>query len=222
MPKAESEKSTAVYSRMARYYDLLSSKNVDYRALTDYLERVFAKHKKLGKSGSILDVACGTGNYTFMLANDGCKVTGIDVSGDMLRVARSKAASKTNPVFLKMDMRKIQLKDKYDIVAVLFGGFGCLLTRDDVGRFLAGARKVLRPDGLLVFEFGQDSAVYPADESRSGNTSWDKVEDGSKSIIRLHLSKYDPQTNKLSFGWDLMVVDHDTKKASIPSRRLTQ
>ena len=55
------------------------------------------------------------------------------VSGDMLRVARSKAASKTNPVFLKMDMRKIQLKDKYDIVVVLFGGFGRLLTRDDVG-----------------------------------------------------------------------------------------
>src|SRR5271163_60215 len=99
---------------MARYYDLFSSKYVDYRSLTTYLERIFAKHKKLRKSDSILDVACGTGNYTFMFAKDGYKVTGIDLSKQMIQTARRKAHSQTNPRFLEMDMRQIALEGKYD------------------------------------------------------------------------------------------------------------
>jgi hypothetical protein len=67
---------------------------------------------------------------------------------------------------------------------------------------------------LLAFEFGQDSAVNPADASKSGNTRWDRAEDGDESIIRLHHSKYDSQTNTLSFRNDVMVIDNTTSKVT--------
>jgi len=39
----------------------------------------------------VLDVGCGTGNFSTKLARFGCRVTGIDVSENMLKIARHKA-----------------------------------------------------------------------------------------------------------------------------------
>src|SRR3989442_14710972 len=82
------------YTRMARYYDIIYSKIVDYSSQADYLERIIAKHKDQKRPGSILDVACGTGNYTFIFAERGWKATGIDISNEMIRIATEKAAKR--------------------------------------------------------------------------------------------------------------------------------
>ncbi|WP_132029753.1 class I SAM-dependent methyltransferase, partial [Keratinibaculum paraultunense] len=39
----------------------------------------------------VLDVGCGTGNFSIKLAKMGCEVVGIDVSKEMLKVAEEKA-----------------------------------------------------------------------------------------------------------------------------------
>ncbi len=124
--------SSTHYTRMARYYDTLYSKIVDYPSQVDYLEKILAKHRRK-RPESILDVACGTGNYTFVFAKRGYRATGIDISDEMLRIAREKAAKKTNPQFLKMDMRKVGLQAKYDVAVVLFGGFGYRLWQARTG-----------------------------------------------------------------------------------------
>src|SRR5262245_41607953 len=110
---------------MAQYYDEVYANIVDYEKQTKFLEKIIRKH--LGKRArSILDIACGTGNYTFVFARHGHRATGIDVSEDMLRVARSKTGGSDNPRFLKMDMRKLHLDQRFDVATVLFGGFGYL------------------------------------------------------------------------------------------------
>jgi ubiquinone/menaquinone biosynthesis C-methylase UbiE len=199
------------YSRMAGYYDTLYSKLVDYSSQIDYLEKILTKHN--GKRAeSVLDVACGTGNYTFLFAKRGYRTTGIDISNDMLRVAREKAGGRTNPQFFKMDMRKIALRDKYDIAVVLFGGFGYLLEQSEVSEFLTSVAKLLNPSGLLIFEFWQNSAILPSATRPSGQKTWDKVEDSKRSIIRLNMSKYDSHSNILTVTFDFYVLDNKTKK----------
>ena len=53
---------------------------VDYEAQASFLERIFEKFHK-GNVSSILDVGCGTGNYTFVFANRGYRTAGIDLVG---------------------------------------------------------------------------------------------------------------------------------------------
>jgi ubiquinone/menaquinone biosynthesis C-methylase UbiE len=198
---------------MAPYYDAIYSKAVDYRSHADYLEKIFAKHRgpKKKKSDSILDIACGTGNYSFIFAEEGHRVTGIDLSDQMIQIARKKVGTKRNPYFLTMDMRKIELRHKYDLATVLFGGFGYLLLQSDVESFLIGVERCLNRDGLLVFEFWQKSALHPASKRPSGQTSWDRVEHDDRTIVRLHLSKYDARTDNLNLTFDVYVLDLGAK-----------
>ena len=200
------------YTRMARYYDTIYSKILDYSSQADYLERIIAKHKDQKRPGSILDVACGTGNYTFIFAERGWKATGIDISNEMIRIATEKATKKTNPRFVRMDMRKIELQEKYDVATVLFGGFGYLLEHEEVENFLAGVEKRLGPRALLIFDFWQNSAIFPAASRPSGHTSWDRSEDDDRLIIRLHTSKYNAQSNILNVQFDFYILDTKGKK----------
>jgi len=191
---------------MARYYDAIYTTFVDYPALTRRLEKIFAKHLRR-RPKSILDIACGTGNYTFTFAKRGYQTTGIDLSDDMLEVAIAKGRGKTNPQFFKMDMREIKLKSKFDVATVLFGGFGYLHQDADVDRFLAGTFKQMNRNGLLAFEFWQNSAIRPAATRPNGERSWENLEDHGRTIIRLNSSKYDAQTNLHNTTFELYVLD---------------
>lgn len=211
---ASSSRENAVnarYSKMARYYDTVYASIVDYKSNAAYLEKIFKKHR-IQESKTILDVASGTGNYTFVFADHGYFVTGIDVSDEMLQAAREKARGRNNPRFLKMDMRKIEVESKYDIATVLFGGFGYMLRETEVGLFLSGVAKHLSPDGLLAFEFWQNSAILPAATGQSGSKGWDRAEEGDQLIVRLSLSKYDAQTNILDVKFDFYILDTNGMK----------
>jgi SAM-dependent methyltransferase len=199
------------YSKMARYYDAVYANIVDYKSNEAFLEKIFKKHRDQG-TRTILDIACGTGNYTFVFADHGYDVAGIDISDEMLQAAREKAHGRSNPRFLKMDMRKIKLESKYDVATVLFGGFGHLLGQDEVGLFLASLAKHLSPDGLLVFEFWQDSAILPSATGPLGSRSWDRAEDDDRLIVRLNMSKYDAQTNILDIKFDFYILNTQDKR----------
>lgn len=200
------------YSRMAEYYDSIYRKIVDYESQADHLERIFQKLHN-DRVCSILDVACGTGNYTFIFAKRRYKVTGIDFSSKMIRIARRKSSGAANPKFLEMDMRHIQLEDKFDVAAVLFGGFGYLHASSDIESFFSGVKKALQPKGLLVFEFWHSSAIMLEATTPAGRKNYDVTDLGSKRIIRLHTSKYDTLSGKLHLVFDVYVFD--TKKKTL-------
>lgn len=76
------------------------------------------------KSGVItpcnaLDIACGTGNYSIYLAENGFKVTGIDLSEKALEIAREKSASKKLEIrFLKANVLKLDevLREEFSFI----------------------------------------------------------------------------------------------------------
>lgn len=156
------------YTRLARYYDSIYNQVLSYKSQTDLIERIFEKFHK-GKIRTVLDVACGTGNLTFLFASKGYRTTGIDLSADMIQVAneklklRGKSANspRGNPAFFRMDMRRVKLPQKYDAALVLFGGFGYLLENNDVVSFFRAMKTHLSEDGLLIFEFWHVSGLFP-------------------------------------------------------------
>src|SRR5687767_10383583 len=79
------------FSAVAPYYDLLM-RDVPYRGWVEYLHQLleargFNPHR-------ILDLACGTGSVSEILAAQGFEVVGVDISGAMIERARQKAEGK--------------------------------------------------------------------------------------------------------------------------------
>jgi len=69
---------------------------------------------KAEKGMLVLDVGCGTGNFSVKLAQKGCYITGIDISEQMLKVAREKAR-KNNDLsmeFTLMDVNQLDFDDE--------------------------------------------------------------------------------------------------------------
>src|SRR5690554_6919274 len=103
-----------MYQEFAYYYDALM-KNVDYQEWTNQVERIFNKYGK--KPKTIVDLACGTGGVTNVLASRGYQVTGIDISEDMLFVAREKARKSGLKIsYVCQDMAELTLHRPVDAV----------------------------------------------------------------------------------------------------------
>jgi SAM-dependent methyltransferase len=102
--------------------------------------------ENLPPGGRILDLGCGSGLPTAVqLAEAGFEVVGIDESGRMLDLARTRVP---NATFLQRDIRDLDDLGTFDAVVSFFSLL--MLPRADIERVLVGARERLTSDGLLA------------------------------------------------------------------------
>ena len=76
------------YSVISQYYELLNS-GMDYEAYADFINELIKKYG-IEKTELVLDLACGTGKITRLLADRGYDMTGVDLSPEMLSIAREQ------------------------------------------------------------------------------------------------------------------------------------
>lgn len=122
---------------------ILSEKNFTYRNLI----RILKKYAKF--NFSILDIGCGTGAIDFYLAHKGCRVTGVDISKNAIKMAILNSQNlgfKNNTDFFVGKFPNIKLSSKYDLII-------CSEVlehlRDDRGA-VELMYKFLRKGGLLI------------------------------------------------------------------------
>lgn len=140
-----------IYQKFADYYDTLYGYK-NYFKESSFLNKLFKKYFKKKKL-SILDVGCGTGSHALILAKFGHKVTGVDLSDKMIKVAKKKAKeSKIKVDFKKGDARKTNLKKKFDVVLLMFNVIGYQLKNEEVASVFKTAGRHLKKGGLLVFD----------------------------------------------------------------------
>lgn len=156
-----------IYQKFADYYDILfQSKN--YLKECNFLKQVFKKYA--GKKRlSVLDLGCGTGSHSLILAERGNKVTGVDSSAKMIEIARKKAGAKKIKVdFIQGDIRKANLKKKFDIVLLMFNVIGYQITNKDLFSVFQTAGNHLIKGGLLIFDcwFGPAVLIQKPEERR--------------------------------------------------------
>jgi len=142
-----------LFDQIADYYDLLQE-DVDYTAECMLLEKVFSRFLHRHPT-ALLDLGCGTGNHALIFSKRGHRVTGIDSSAGMLRVARAKSRGRPNPAFVRRDMRRFDLGRTFDAAISMDGAYTHLLTERDIVSHLRAVRRHLSPDGVYVFEFAQ-------------------------------------------------------------------
>ncbi len=107
-------------------------------------------------ASKILDVGCGTGNFSIKLAEMGCKVVGIDVSEEMLSVAKKKAEEKGLDIeFHKMDVYNLKFPNKEFDEVFSMAAFEFIIKAD---KAYAEMYRVLKDKGhLLIGTINKDS-----------------------------------------------------------------
>jgi SAM-dependent methyltransferase len=106
----------------------------------------------------VLDLGCGTGSLSLLAAEQGHRVTGVDLSPAMVALARAKLAGR-DAVFLVGDAAAPPVgEDRFDTVLVRH----VLWALPDPGRALRHWRELLRPGGRLVLVEGVWGTVSPA------------------------------------------------------------
>jgi SAM-dependent methyltransferase len=138
------------YVRFAQIYDQVMA-DVPYRLWMEYIASVWAAFSF--SPTSVLDLACGTGSMSLLLARSGFLVTGVDFSPTMLEVAKRKlAAANLYARFVEGDMRDFTLDEPVDAAICMFDSVNYLLEPDQVKSAFRAIERALRPGGLFVFD----------------------------------------------------------------------
>jgi len=123
-----------------------------YQSFIDYDEE-YQFYKALldkNRAANILEIGCGTGQLARRFLRDGYGYTGIDVSMPMLEYARKELPSRH---FHQMDMRDINLTEKFDAVIITARSISYILSNVDVAATFRSVKNVLKDAGVLIFDF---------------------------------------------------------------------
>ena len=169
----------------------------DYDQEVDFVVKALKRYGIRGRR--VLEVACGTGSHTRLLVKRGYEMTGVDISDDMLRIARSKV--KGHAKFLRGDMRDLDavVEGKYDAAVCLFSSISYNLTAPDLRRTIQGLYDHLEEPGVVVFDthFTKKGFV-------DGHRGEDVFDDGKVIGARLSVSKRQGDIGELSFSYLIM------------------
>ena len=120
----------------------------------------------------ILDVPCGQGRHSHLLAEAGYDVDGLDYSRDLLTVARRRGVG-PNLRYTQGDMRRLPARwsGRFDAVLNLFTSFGFFVHPAEDARVISEFARVLKPGGMLVWHGGSRDGVMARFLSRDWWTS---------------------------------------------------
>jgi SAM-dependent methyltransferase len=144
----------------------------------------------LHASSRILDVPCGQGRHSRLLAEAGFAVDALDYSDTLLEVARSAGGGAR---YTRGDMRALpgSWTGRFDAVLNLFTSFGFFLDPADDLRVLREFQRVLRPGGTLLFHAGSRDGVM----ARFIDRDWWRTENGT---LVAHERSFDPLSGVLT------------------------
>lgn len=161
------------YGDFAQVYDRLMHQDIPYSRWADYVENLFDYYDT--NPQLVCELACGTGNLTLPLAARGYEMIGLDLSADMLSVAREKAAAANqNILFLNQDMTKLDLYGAVDAVLCLIDGINYVLAPQALSAMFQKIKTCfLNPGGIVIFDIsteyklsqvvGNNTFVYDSD-----------------------------------------------------------
>lgn len=154
-----------MYTSFAENYDLLMQ-DVDYKKRTEYLLSLFKKYSK--KPTLMLDLACGTGSFSNEFAKSGIQVIGVDISPEMLNIAREKSEKeKLDVLYLCQDASELDLYGTVDGAVCCMDSINHITDKQVLSEVFKKVSLFLEPQCLFVFDV---NTLYKHKEILANNT----------------------------------------------------
>lgn len=149
------------YESFAQVYDKFME-DTPYDQWTEYLKEIFKKHELINNTNIVADLGCGTGNMTERLAENGFDMIGIDLSEEMLAMAKEKAIEKKLDIlYLNQDMREFELYGTVDAIVSMCDSINYVTEAEDLLEVFKLVNNYLEPEGLFVFDL---NTIYKFDK----------------------------------------------------------
>lgn len=142
------------YTDFASVYDQFMDET-PYEQWCENVLRVFEEFKI--SDGLILELGCGTGSMTELLAAKGYDMIGVDYSQDMLNIAMDKRIESGHDIlYLNQDMREFELYGTVRAIVSICDSVNYLLEDEDVITCFKLVNNYLDPKGIFFFDFNTD------------------------------------------------------------------
>ncbi|NLW22682.1 MAG: class I SAM-dependent methyltransferase [Tissierellia bacterium] len=186
-----------MYGKFAALYDELMA-DVDYKKWYMYIESIF---DRFGKSPeTVLEMACGTGNLSYYLAEAGYNLTCFDLSSEMLSIAYNKLNRFKNVNLLNQNMVDFKINKKFDSVISICDSINYILEDEDLLDTFRNVRNHLKDDGIFLFDINS----YYKLKNVIGNNTF--VEDRT-SLFYVWQNYFDDEENIAKFYLTFFIED---------------
>ena len=153
------------YTSFAQVYDLFQD-NVPYEEWAAYLKELLKEYG--AEDGLVLDLGCGTGSMTQLLAEAGYDMIGADNSEEMLEIAMEKrAAAGLDILYLLQDMREFELYGTVRAVVSICDSMNYIMEPEELTQVFRLANNYLDPGGVFIFDLNTE---YKYKERMGENT----------------------------------------------------
>ncbi|HUK51248.1 MAG TPA: class I SAM-dependent methyltransferase [Terriglobales bacterium] len=155
-----------LYDQLVKYYEVLEGR--DWKTEVDLVEFILQGHK----CQSVVDLGCGTGFHVRALRKRGIRATGIDISEENIAYARKIARQNRIPssTFVVASYYNYRPRKQFDAAICL--NWSVPIRDDEILRFLSNTYVLLRPGGILIFDYERTSQIVRSDVGQAIVESW--------------------------------------------------
>ena len=175
---------TQLYSTLSNVYHEMYQHIFDYDKEFDFYDAILDRNN----CHKILEVGCGSGMLARRFIKNGYDYLGLDLSDEMLDIARSEVKSNR---FIQCDMRDISFNNQFDAVLITGRSIAYVIENQGILDTLKGIHKSLKPGGIFIFDVFEANGIFD-----NFNDFEQNFEFNGKKIKRISKLKMN-----LSTGW---------------------
>jgi SAM-dependent methyltransferase len=188
-----------VFKNYSRYYNLIY-KDKDYKGEANYVMSLLRKYSP--HSRTLLDLGCGTGKHEIYFVKNNFKVTGVEISGEMIDIAKQELMIE-NFEILQGDIRYIQLDRKFDSVLSLFHVISYQTSNDDIINTLKVVKSHIKENGVFIFDCWYGPSVITEKPKHRIKT----LEDDKIKVTRFCEPEIYPEKNMVDVNYKINILN---------------
>ena len=190
------------YGKFALVYDLFMD-NIDYVGWAEYITDHLKEHGI--EDGLVLELGCGTGTMTGLLAQKGYDMIGVDNSEEMLAEAMEKRVESGQDIlYLLQDMQEFELYGTVRAIISVCDSLNYITEKEELLQVFRLVNNYLDPGGLFLFDMNTihkyrdilgDTTI--AENRDEGSFIWDNTFDPEKNLNIYELAVFLPREDGL-------------------------